>query len=56
MDGILEIAVIKDERIGREAGPEGTVGRVAHSLAWTIAWKKSSARMKRPACPARMGE
>ena len=31
MDGILETAVIKDERVGREAGPEGTVGRVDHS-------------------------
>ena len=30
MDGILESAVIKDEQIGREEGPEDTVGEVAH--------------------------
>ena len=56
MYGILETAVTKDEQAGREAGPKGTVGEVAHSLAWTMAWKKSPAWMERAVCPARMGE
>ena len=57
LDGrVLETAVIEDEQVGREAGPEGTAGEVDHSLAWTIACKKSPAWMKRSVCPARMGE